>query len=106
MRAMCISCRPHVDFHKGYRGSSSRGRMLTGEMGQKPDFLDVINGWPLIMKTRRGFEYFNGLIQLEKVKKNISLLHLVDSYLPDPSSAGFKKNLRIPTTTTSGVNLV
>ena len=26
-RAMCISCRPHVDVHKGQGGSGSCGRM-------------------------------------------------------------------------------
>ena len=46
-RAMCISCRPHVNVHKG-RGSGSCGRMWTGERRVKIKFLvDVINGWTL-----------------------------------------------------------
>ena len=47
-RVMCISCRPHVDVHKG-RGSGSCGLMWTGGGGQKPGFLDVINGWPQLL---------------------------------------------------------
>ena len=39
-RAVCISCRPHVDVHKGWRGSDPCGRMWTeGRGGQKRDFL-------------------------------------------------------------------
>src|SRR6218665_3881478 len=42
-RAVCISCRPRVDVHKGVGGSGPCGRG-----GQKRDILvDVINGWPL-----------------------------------------------------------
>ena len=42
---MSISCRPHVDVHKG-RGSGSCGHMWTG--GKNPiSFVDVINEWPL-----------------------------------------------------------
>ena len=38
--AMCISCRPHVDVHKGGRGSGSCERMWAGGGGgKKPDFL-------------------------------------------------------------------
>ena len=41
-RAMCISCRPHVDVHKGGLAHVDRG-----EGSQKLDFfVDVINGWP------------------------------------------------------------
>src|SRR6218665_2573132 len=48
-RAVCISCRPCVDVHKGEGGSGPCGRMWTGEGGQKRDFfVDVINGWPLM----------------------------------------------------------
>src|SRR6218665_3558393 len=47
-RAVCISCRPCVDVHKGGGGSGPCGRMWTGEGSQKRDiFVDVINGWPL-----------------------------------------------------------
>src|SRR6218665_3585672 len=48
-RAMCISCRPCVDVHKGGGGGFVPcGRMWTGRGGQKRDFfVDVINGWPL-----------------------------------------------------------
>jgi len=46
-RVMCISCRPHVDVHKGRGGSGLCGRMWTGGGGQKSySFVDVINGWP------------------------------------------------------------
>ena len=38
-----------MDVHKG-KGSGSCRRMWTGGGGQKPDFfVDVINGWPLVM---------------------------------------------------------
>ena len=44
-RAMCISCRPHVDVYKGVLliwTHVDRGKR------QKSDFcVDVINGWPL-----------------------------------------------------------
>ena len=47
-RAMCISCQPHVDVHKGEGGSAYVDACRQGEGGQKPDFfVDVINGWPL-----------------------------------------------------------
>ena len=39
-----------MDVHKGGGGSGPCGRMWTGEGGQKRDFfVDVINGWPLII---------------------------------------------------------
>ena len=40
---MCISCRPHVDVHKGEGTSGSCGRMWTEEIF----CVDLINGWPL-----------------------------------------------------------
>ena len=43
-RAMCISCRPHVDVHKGV--------WLMWAGGSKSDFFaDVINGWLLTFST-------------------------------------------------------
>jgi len=41
-RVMCISCRPHVDVHKG----RSPAHVDRGWI-KKMMFLDVINGWPL-----------------------------------------------------------
>ena len=38
-RVMCISCRPHVDVHKGSCGQGSVKNLI---------FLDVINEWPHI----------------------------------------------------------
>src|SRR6218665_1044254 len=46
-RAVCISCRPRVDVHKGGRGVGP-AHVYRGEGGQKPDFfVDVVDGWPL-----------------------------------------------------------
>src|SRR6218665_1575930 len=46
-RAMCISCRPCVDVHKGGGGAAHVDACGQGEGGQKRDFfVDVINGWP------------------------------------------------------------
>jgi len=39
-RAMCISCRQHVDVHKRGEESGSCGRMWTGEGDQKPYFFE------------------------------------------------------------------
>jgi len=38
-KVMCISCRPHVDVHKGEGVDGSCGRIWTEKGGQKPDFL-------------------------------------------------------------------
>src|SRR6218665_2498158 len=47
-RAVCISCRPCVDVHKGGGGSGP-----CGQGGQKRNFfVDVINGWPLCTLNR------------------------------------------------------
>src|SRR6218665_2092551 len=48
-RAVCISCRPCVDVHKGGKGGPAHVDACgQGEGGQKRDlFVDVINGWPL-----------------------------------------------------------
>jgi len=45
-RAMCISCRPHADVHKGGGGPAHVDACGQGRVGQKPDFLDVINDGP------------------------------------------------------------
>src|SRR6218665_2054715 len=52
-KAVCISCRPCVDVHKGGGESGPCGRMWTrGRRGQKRDFfVDIINGWPLTVRT-------------------------------------------------------
>jgi len=49
---VCISCRPRVDVRKG-EGSGPCERMWTGEGGVKNVifFVDVINGWPLIVEV-------------------------------------------------------
>ena len=45
---MCISCRPHVDVHKGGGGPSHVDACGQLGGGQKSDvFMDVINVWPL-----------------------------------------------------------
>jgi len=44
-RVMCISCRPHVDVHKGGERSGSCGQ---GAGVKIQFFVDVINGWPLL----------------------------------------------------------
>jgi len=47
-RAVCISCQPRVDVHKGGWGPAHADR----GGGQKPDFVvDVINGRPLTIDT-------------------------------------------------------
>src|SRR6218665_67153 len=49
-RAVCISCRPCVDVHKGGGGPAHMDACGQGEWGQKRDiFVDVINGWPLVI---------------------------------------------------------
>ena len=48
-RVMRISCRPHVDVHKGGGGSGSCGQRKGGV--KNPIFVDVINGWPLITNS-------------------------------------------------------
>jgi len=49
-RAVCISCRPCVDVHRGEGGPAHVDACGQGEGGgQKRDFfVDVINGWPLM----------------------------------------------------------
>ena len=44
-KAMCILCRPHVDFHKGGGGLAhvDRGRRVKNLIF----CVDIINGWPL-----------------------------------------------------------
>ena len=51
---MCISCRPHVDVHKGVGGLAHVDACGQWEGGQKSDFfVDVINGWPHIISMGR-----------------------------------------------------
>src|SRR6218665_1722360 len=69
-RAVCISCRPCVDVHKGGRGGSGpRGQGERGSRGgggggrpvgdggrggqKRNSFVDVINGWPHICSGSR-----------------------------------------------------
>src|SRR6218665_542396 len=59
---MCISCRPHVDVHKG-RGSGSCGRMWTEGVGVKNLlFVDVINRWPVSLCTRTFLKCFKAIV--------------------------------------------
>src|SRR6218665_270650 len=59
-RAVCISCRPCVDVHKGGGGSGPCGRMWTeGGEGKKRDFfVDVINGWPHGVRHPDSYSFF------------------------------------------------
>ena len=51
-RAMCISCRQHVDVHKVEGGLAHVDAWGQRRRGQNSDFfVDVINGWPLRIKV-------------------------------------------------------
>src|SRR6218665_3611387 len=56
-RAVCISCRPYVDVHKGGGGSGPCGRMWTeGGGGQKRDFFCGRHKWmaPIVRGRLQG----------------------------------------------------
>ena len=52
-RAVCISCRPCVDVHKG--GDPAHVDEC-GQGGQTCSFVDGINGWPPICSSSVGIE--------------------------------------------------
>jgi len=56
-RVMCISCRPHVDVHKGEGGSDSCGQAQ--ESNKSNFFVDIINGWSQWKVVLQVNGYFN-----------------------------------------------
>ena len=70
---MCISCRPHVDVHKGGRGPA---HVDGGGGDQKPDFhVDVINGWSLSQLQCRHPHCHTICVVISSVVQLIRLIH-------------------------------
>ena len=50
-RAMCISCRPHVDVRKPRKGEKGPAHVDRVEGVKNLIFVDAVNGWPLEQKV-------------------------------------------------------